>query len=152
MDKVNLYAGGVPRKVNPGWFTARTRMKEIGGILKVAEQKMYHVCFEKGSRTKLHRHDGNQILIVTEGEGSLELFKKHGGGKGDFGIKKTQRIPLKRGDVVYIPARMLHTHGSTNARKTFSHVAVNILPRKNAEYKTVWYESDFKSRATGIIK
>ena len=36
-------------------------------------------------------------------------------------------------------------------KKEFSHIAINILPRKNAEYKTVWYESDFKTKVSKII-
>ncbi len=152
MDKINIYTGGSQRKINPDWFTAKTRMKEIGGALKIAEHGMYHVYFEKGSRTKLHLHNGGQILMVTEGRGSLELFKRQGGRRDSFGIKRTQRISLKIGDTVYIPAGQLHTHGSTSTRKTFAHIATNIPPRKNAEYKTTWYESDFKGRAAGIIK
>ncbi len=152
MDKINIYAGGSQRRINPDWFTAKTRMRDIGEALKITEHKMYHVYFEKGSRTKLHWHNGGQVLIVTEGPGSLELFKRHGGKNDSFGIKRTQKISLKKGDTAYIPARQLHTHGSTSTRKTFAHIAVNIPPRKNAEYKTTWYESDFKGRATGIIK
>ena len=127
-------------------------MKEIGDVLKISEQKMYHVYFEKGSRTKLHAHNGNQILIVTEGAGSLETFKKKGAKNSNFAIKKTEKTLLKKGDIVYIPSRVLHTHGSVNKKKMFSHIAVNILPRKNAEYQTVWYESNFKDKVTEIIK
>ena len=66
-------------------------------------------------------------------------------------IKKTQKITLNEGDIVHIPAKTLHTHGSVDKKKPFSHIAINILPRKNAEYKTVWWESDFKTKATAII-
>ena len=58
---------------------------------------------------------------------------------------------LNEGDIVHIPAKTLHTHGSTVKKKPFSHIAINILPRKNAEFKTVWYESDFKSKVSKII-
>ncbi len=126
-------------------------MKEIGDLLKVSEQKMYHVYFENGSKTKLHQHNGNQILIVTGGKGRLETFKKIGIQANNFVIKKIEQTSLKKGDVVYIQAKTLHTHGSTN-RNTFSHIAINILPRKNAEYKTTWYESNFKDVVSKIIK
>jgi hypothetical protein len=52
---------------------------------------------------------------------------------------------------VYIPAKTLHSHGSADKKKTFSHIAINILPRKNSEYKTVWFESDFKSIVTKFV-
>lgn len=151
MDKINIYAKGKLRKVNPDWFTAKTVLKEIGGALKISEQKMFHVYFQRGSRTKLHLHNGNQILIVTQGTGSLETFSKKSTKRSNFPIKKKSKTLLKKGDVVYIKAGTLHTHGSVS-KKTFSHIALNILPRKNAEYKTVWYESDFKEKATHIIK
>lgn len=144
MDKINIYTRGNQRKVNPNWFTAKTRMKEIGDALNISEQKMYHVYFEKGSKTKLHVHNGNQILIATDGQGSLETFKKIKLKRGDFAIKREKRTLLKKGDVVYIPAGVLHVHGSTNKEKTFSHIAINILPGKDEEYKTAWYESNFK--------
>ncbi|MEK0348086.1 MAG: cupin, partial [Nitrosopumilus sp.] len=52
---------------------------------------------------------------------------------------------------VHIPTKILHTHGSIDKKKTFSHIAINILPRKNATYKTIWYESDFKTKVSEII-
>lgn len=152
MDKANIYSGGNQRKINPDWFTGKTRMKEIGDVLQIAGQKMYHVYFESGSRTKLHQHNGNQILIVTEGEGSLESFKKTSRGRDGFGIKRVGRTPLRMGDVAYVQARTLHTHGSTNQERTFSHIAINILPGRSAEYRTSWYESDFESRVTASIR
>ena len=71
--------------------------------------------------------------------------------KSKFKIKRTERISLNEGDIVHIPAKTLHTHGSINKEKEFSHIAINILPKKNAAYKTTWYESDFKNEVTDII-
>lgn len=158
MNKVNIYTKGGQREINPDWFTGKTHMKDISKVLEISEQNMYHVHFKHGSKTKLHQHNGNQILIATQGQGSLEIFKKQNAKNGTsvksfpITIKKTQKIPLKEGDVVYIPAKTLHTHGSYNENKKFSHIAINILPQKNSEYKTVWYESDFKNTIYSIIK
>ena len=69
----------------------------------------------------------------------------------NFKIKKIERIALNEGDIVHIPAKTLHTHGSIDKKKIFSHIAINILLRKNTTYKTTWYESDFKSSVTEII-
>lgn len=126
-------------------------MTEISGIIDSKEQHMYHVYFENGAKTKLHTHNGNQILIVTKGRGVLETFSKKGNKKDHFGIKKTQKVSLNPGDVVYIKKGTLHTHGSADKRSVFSHVAINIIPAKNKEYKTVWYESDFKTAACNIV-
>ena len=126
-------------------------MKVLSNKINARDQDIYHVHFEKGSRTKLHAHNGNQVLIATKGKGSLEIFKKTGTKKSNFKIKKIQVISLNEGDIVHIPAKILHTHGSIDKKKTFSHIAINILPKKNAEYKTTWYESDFKTSVSKII-
>lgn len=151
MKKSNIYGSDDKRTVNLHWFTGKTWMKVLSKKIKSKEQDIYHVHFEKGSRTKLHEHNGSQILIATKGNGSLEMFKRHGTKKKDFKIRKTETVKLKEGDIVYIPAKTLHTHGSVNKKKTFSHIAINIRPTKKSKYITVWYESDFKSRVTDKI-
>ncbi|MGY5152091.1 MAG: cupin domain-containing protein [Candidatus Nitrosopumilus sp. bin_6a] len=151
MEKANISGTNDQRKINPEWFTAKTWMKVLSEKIKSKDQDIYHVHFEKGSRTKLHKHNGNQVLIGIKGKGSLEIFKKYGTSKDNFKIKKIKKISLNEGDIVHIPAKTLHTHGSTDKKKEFSHIAINILPRKNATYKTEWYESDFKTRVSKII-
>ena len=151
MNKSNIKGSNDRRDVNPEWFTGKTWMKVLSEKIKSKDQDIYHVHFEKGSRTKLHFHNGNQVLMAVKGKGSLEIFKKHGTKKSDFKIKKTERITLNEGDIVHIPAKTLHTHGSINKNKEFSHIAINILPKKNSNYKTIWYESDFKNKVTKII-
>ena len=151
MEKANILGTNDKRKINPEWFTAKTWMKALSEKIKSKDQDIYHVHFEKGSRTKLHKHNGNQVLIGVKGKGSLEIFKKYGTSKNNFKIKKIQKIGLNEGDIVHIPAKTLHTHGSIDKKKEFSHIAINILPRKNATYKTEWYESDFKTKVSKII-
>ncbi|MFQ5782879.1 MAG: cupin domain-containing protein [Nitrosopumilus sp.] len=151
MKKTNIHGKNDRRKVNQNWFTGKTWMKVLSNKIKSQDQDIYHVHFEKGSRTKLHCHDGNQILIATKGKGCLEMYRKYGSSKTNFKIKKTQKIILNEGDIVHISAKMLHTHGSIDKKKTFSHIAINILPRRNAAYKTTWYESDFKTKVSEII-
>ena len=151
MQKSNIFGSNDKRVVNPDWFTSKTWMKVLSDKIKSKEQDIYHVHFEKGSRTKLHLHNGNQILIATKGKGSLEIFKRYGSTRTNFKIKRTEKIPLNEGDIVYISAKVLHTHGSVDKKKTFSHIAINILPKKNSIYKTTWYESDFKANVSKII-
>jgi hypothetical protein len=45
----------------------------------------------------------------------------------------------------------LHTHGSTDKNTSFSHIAINSFPEKNREPKTIWYESDFKSKVSTVL-
>ena len=151
MKKINIYASGEKRKINPDWFTDKVHMKDISSKIKSKEQNIYHVYFENGAKTKIHTHNGNQILIATKGTGSLEIFRKYGTSKNNFRIKRTDRISLREGDVVHIPSNTLHTHGSSDKKEIFSHIAINILPSKNSEYKTSWYESDFKTAVTKKI-
>ncbi len=152
VKKANLFSNSKIRKINPNWFTAKVHMTEISNIINLKEQNIYHVYFENGAKTKVHVHDGNQILIVTKGSGALETFSKKGSRKDHFGIKRTKRISLNLGDVAYIKKGTLHTHGSADKKHLFSHIAINIIPAKNKKYKTTWYESDFKTFASNIIK
>ena len=151
MKKSNIYSPGDQRKINPGWFTGKVNMKDVSSKIKSTQQGIFHVYFHNGAKTKLHVHNGNQILVATKGEGNLEIFRKYGTSQTKFKIKPNEKINLKEGDTVFIPAKTFHTHGSVNKKKTFSHIAINILPRKNSEYKTTWYESDFKSNVSKIV-
>ena len=157
MKKGNIDTAPI-KKVKNDYFTGPVTLREISGITKPSEHDMYHVTFKKSAKTKLHSHTGGQMLIVTRGVGTLVYYKKIGKGITKFKIEQTQRINLSRGDVVYIPPKILHTHGAYGNRNkangkgtVFSHIAVNFYPTKNEKPKTVWYESDFRSNVTGKI-
>ena len=151
MEKSNISGAGDKRAVDPAWFTGRTWMKVLSERIGSRDQDIYHVHFGRGSRTKLHAHNGNQVLIATGGRGVLEIFRRRGRARNRFGIEREQRIPLGRGDIVHVPSGTLHAHGSADKRGPFSHIAINVLPRGRTPYRTVWYESDLKSAVTGII-
>ena len=150
MKKTNIFGTGDKRKVDPRWFTNKTWMKVLSEKIKSKEQDIYNVHFENGSRTKLHAHNGNQVLIAISGKGSLEIFRRYGSSKTNFKIKKMEKIILNEGDIVHIPAQTFHTHGSIDKKKTFSHIAINILPKKNSTYKTKWYESDLNDEKVSV--
>ena len=63
MNKTNIKGTNDKRDVNPEWFTGKTWMKVLSEKIKSKDQDIYHVHFQKGSRTKLHYHNGNQVLI-----------------------------------------------------------------------------------------
>ena len=133
------------------YFTGPVTLREISGITKPNEHDMYHVTFKKSARTKIHFHTGAQMLIVTKGNGSLVYYKKMSNGISKFKISKTKTVNLTSGDVVYIPAKILHTHGSVRKNSVFSHIAINFYPKKNQKPKTEWYESDLRSNVTSKI-
>ena len=138
------------KKVKKDYFTGPVILLEISGITKPAEHDIYHVIFKKSARTRLHSHTGGQMLIVTKGKGSLVYYKKTSDGSSKFKILKTKTVNLTSGDVVYIPAKILHTHGSTRKNSVFSHLAVNFYS-KNRKSMTIWYESDLRSSVTSKI-
>ena len=150
MKKSNILSSPV-KKVKTDYFTGPVKLHEISGVTKPNEHDMYHVIFKKSARTKLHFHTGSQLLIVTKGSGSLVYYKKISGGITKFKISKTKMINLKYGDVVYIPPKILHTHGSVKRDSVFSHLAVNFYSKMNRKPKTVWYESDLRSNVTSKI-
>ncbi len=150
MKKSNILSSPV-KKVKTDYFTGPIELHEISGITKPNEHDMYHVIFKKSARTKLHFHTGGQLLIVTRGSGSLVYYKKISRGVTKFKISKTKMIKLNNGDVVYIPPKILHTHGSIRKNSVFSHLAVNFYSKNNRKPKTVWYESDLRSKVISKI-
>ena len=149
MKKGNISSAPV-KKVKKDYFTGPVTLRDISGVTKPTEHDIYHVTFKKSARTKLHFHTGGQMLIVTRGKGSLVYYKKMSDGRSKFKISKTRTINLISGDVVYIPAKILHTHGSVRKNSVFSHLAVNFH-LKNKKSKTVWYESDLRSNVVSKI-
>lgn len=151
MKKENIFSRGKIRKVSPNYFTGPVYAREISKV-NSQEHKIYHVTFKKGTITKLHHHQGGQTLIVTKGRGNLSFYKKTSRRRSKFKIKKVRTLSLNVGDIVYIPAKVLHTHGSSSKKQDFSHIAINSSPIKNKEPKTTWFESDFKSTVSKILK
>ena len=149
MKKANITTAPI-KKVKKDYFTGPVILREISGITKPAEHDIYHVIFKKSARTKLHFHTGGQMLIVTRGKGSLVYYKKMSSGISKFKILKTKTVNLTSVDVVYIPAKILHTHGSISKKSVFSHLAVNFYS-KNRKPVTIWYESDLRSNVTSKI-
>ena len=79
------------------------------------------------------------------------MYSKSGKNRTNFQIKKGEKTNISEGDIVYIPAKKLHTHGSIDKKQVFSHIAINANPSKSIPAKTTWYESDFKTKVTKIL-
>jgi len=150
LKKGNISSAPI-KKVKKDYFTGPVTLREISGITKPNEHDMYHVIFKKSARTKLHYHTGGQLLIVTKGNGSLVFYNKKNRGVSKFKISKTKAINLNVGDTVYIPAKILHTHGSVKRNQVFSHIALNFYPVNGIKSQTIWYESDFRSNVISKI-
>ena len=133
------------------YFVGSVILHDISRIIKSLEQKIYFVTFQKSAKTKLHYHEAGQTLIVTEGMGILVIYKKiKGTVKMGLKIRQISKIPLKKGDVVYVPKCTLHIHGSTNRKQKFSHIAINSHASAGLEAKTIWFDSDLVTFAKKI--
>lgn len=86
-----------------------------------------NVTFEPGCRNNWHIHHatkgGGQILICTSGEGWYQESGK-------------EKVSLKPGDVITIPANVKHWHGAKKD-SWFSHIAVEV-PGENTSNE--WLE------------
>lgn len=83
-----------------------------------------NVTFEPGCRNNWHSHTGGQILVVT-------------GGKGYYQAKGESARLLLPGDVVEIPANVVHWHGAS-PDQWFSHLAIETNPLNN---EVSWFEA-----------
>ena len=81
------------------------------------------VVFEPKARNSWHSHPGGQILIATAG-------------KGYYQEKGNLIQVLHPGDVVAIPANIVHWHGAAPDSE-FTHIAINTKVHLGA---TQWYE------------
>ncbi|MGI0047763.1 MAG: cupin domain-containing protein [Nitrosotalea sp.] len=131
------------------YFLGDVILHDISKNIGVRDQKVYYAAFKNGARTKMHYHEGSQILVVTHGTGVLVTYRKNKSQGKQVKITQDKKSALKSGDMVYIPRDTFHWHGAIKG-KNFGHVAFNGFSPKRKEAKTIWYDSDFKSHATKI--
>jgi quercetin dioxygenase-like cupin family protein len=96
-------------------FTGPVTMQPIIDTRLSKNFLITQVTFERGVRNKFHKHDTEQILIVTEGKGIVATEK--------------EEVIVGPGDVIYVPAGEKHWHGATKST-TFSHLYV-MSPNTN---------------------
>lgn len=135
-------------KKSKNYFVGHALLQDISKVIRSKEEKIYHVTFKTGARTKIHYHQAGQILIPTGGRGILVVYAARQNGSITK-IKKIESVNLAKGDAVYIPSHKFHWHGAMG-KNTFSHIAINAKLPGYKEAKTIWYESDFKTFARKI--
>lgn len=131
------------------YFVGNAWLNDISNKLRIKGEKVYLANFGNGARTKIHYHQGGQILVVTKGMGMLVIYKKASIKKDAIKIEKLSQTNLEEGDIAFIPKNVLHWHGALEG-KNFAHIALNIFTEKAKEAQTIWYESDFISYAKKI--
>ena len=130
------------------YFVGNVTLRDISAKLHMRDQQIYLAGFKNGAKTKLHYHQGDQTLIVTKGSGILALYKKMSSKNKQLKIKLVKKSNLRLGDIVLIPKHTLHWHGA-KPENNFVHIALNAF-YKGKESQTIWFESDFSSRAVKI--
>ena len=131
------------------YFVGDAWLNDISNKIRIKGEKVYLANFNNGARTKIHYHQGGQILVVTKGKGMLVIYKKTSTKKEMVKIQKLSQTNLEQGDVAFIPKNTLHWHGALKG-KNFTHIAFNIFAEQTKEAQTIWYESDFVSYAKKI--
>ena len=111
------------------YFVGDAWLNDISDKLQIKGEKVYLANFNNGARTKVHYHQGGQILVVTKGKGMLVIYKKTSIKKETVKIQKLSQTNLKEGDVAYIPKNILHWHGALKG-KNLVHIAFNIFTEK----------------------
>lgn len=69
------------------------------------------VAFDAGSRNKFHKHSGDQILIVTDGTGTVAT--------------DNESLTVSEGDVIIIPAGENHWHGAPDST-AMAHITITV--------------------------
>lgn len=110
-------------KASPDYFTGTAWVKILVPADEPFNTSIAHVVFEPGARNHWHTHPGGQILIVT-------------GGTGYYQEKGKPKQALRQGDVVKIPADIIHWHGASPDGE-FTHLAINTNTPKGV---VVWLQ------------
>jgi quercetin dioxygenase-like cupin family protein len=79
------------------------------------------VSFSAGSRNKFHTHTSDQILVVTEGTGTVAT--------------ESEERTIGAGDVVLIPAGEKHWHGAPGSTP-MAHITITAKDSKTTQLET----------------
>ena len=94
-------AAGREPSANPIFVGAVDYQTAIGED-ESRDLRLSEVHFKDGAKNKWHVHSCDQILVVTEGEGTV--------------ADETEERNLSSGDVAFIPANTKHWHGAKPGR------------------------------------
>ena len=124
-DKQNIFGLGKENTNFAKYFIGKSYLNPLTDPNKTVF--LANVTFEPGCRNNWHIHHatkgGGQILICTSGEGWYQEAGK-------------EKVSLKPGDVITIPAGIKHWHGAKKD-SWFSHIAVEV-PGENTSNE--WLE------------
>lgn len=96
-----ITAAGRERSANPIFRGAVDYQTAVGEEIS-RDLRLSEVHFKDGAVNKWHMHSCDQILVVTEGEGTV--------------ADETEERSVTAGDVAFIPANTRHWHGAKPGR------------------------------------
>ena len=102
-------------------FTGEVAMKRLYNMKLPDGMAVGLVRFEDGARTNWHQHEGEQVLIIVEGEG------RAGNGTQEF-------LDLGPGTVLHMPPNERHWHGAMPGKSMAHYTITNVGP-------ATWFES-----------
>jgi len=105
MDRTLTITTAEERGSTPGaddYFTGETTVSMLFTAAGARTFAGANVSFQPGARTAWHSHPAGQTLVVTEGQGWVQ-------------IEGQERRDLSPGDVVWIPPGVRHWHGATSS-------------------------------------
>jgi 4-carboxymuconolactone decarboxylase len=103
-------AGDPPPAAPENHFTGKADPHHRLDEQRLAGMRVVLVAFSDGGRTLWHRHHGEQVLYVLSGDGWIQK-------------EDEDRLPIQRGDLVYVAPGEKHWHGA-QAGKSLEHLAV----------------------------
>jgi quercetin dioxygenase-like cupin family protein len=132
MNKKNLYDCD-KKKASSDYFNGNVVIREVYNENNSQDQELYFVEFLNGALTTIHFHETEQILIPVYGKGVVGEIKKNS--VLDFDLDDITLNSLDSGEIVSIPANILHFHGAL-PQQNFTHIAFRKIfdyACKNAE-------------------
>ncbi|MEK7633348.1 MAG: cupin domain-containing protein [Patescibacteria group bacterium] len=96
-------------KVNIPLFTGAIIRQSPLANIKESDLAIDYIYFPKGIRNKFHSHSNGQVLVVTNGSGTIAT--------------KSNKYKVKVGDIIWIPSGEIHWHGA-NANSVFAHISI----------------------------
>lgn len=123
----------IPKIEHENHFTGDFMMRKMAEDIS-SEEEIYYVEFRSGCTTRPHIHMSEQILIATEGKGTVVFVEKMdiSDQRGSTRILNKE-YEIKKGDIVRVPAGLIHWHGAMKG-EDFSHIAI----RKKTNIENIW--------------
>ena len=85
-------------------------LNRLSENLSTDEFKSYFIKFEKGSKSKIHIHNSDQIIIGMDGIGQVVTFSKI---ENLDSLEIKESLKLAKGEAVLLPSGTPHWHGAT---------------------------------------